>query len=95
MPATIVFLNDLPTIIDGPGEYVTRDGGRATIREVKYLPDHKPENTAFAAKGSLWKQFRGKYTPRGHDIWHVSGRGFPLNEAGTDIVGKFDGAGDQ
>jgi hypothetical protein len=78
-------LNDLPTIIDGPGEYATRSGGRATVREIKAS---EPDTTAFAAKGSLWRMFRGALRPRGLEIWHVSGRVLPLEESGRDIVGR-------
>lgn len=80
-------LNDLPTIIDGPGEYATRAGGRATVREVKAS---EPGTTAFSAKGSLWRLFRGAFRPRGLEIWHVSGRVLPLEESGRDIVGRYE-----
>lgn len=80
-------LNDLPTVIDGPGEYATRSGGRATVREVKAS---EPGTTAFAAKGALWRMFRGALRPRGLEIWHVSGRVLPLEESGRDIVGRYE-----
>jgi hypothetical protein len=82
-------LNDLPTVIDGPGEYVTRSGARATIREIGA---QAPDATSFAAKGSLWRTFRGKPRPRGLEIWHVSGRSMPLDETRNDIVGRFEGS---
>ena len=88
-PKNTIFLNDLPTVIDGPGEYQTRDGGRATIREVR--PNANPDTTSFDAKGSVWKMFRGTLKPRGHEIWHVSGRMNPLHENWKDIVGKYAG----
>lgn len=81
-------LNDLPVVIDGPGEYVTRAGARATIREIG---PQAPDTTSFAAKGSLWRMFRGRVRPRGLEIWHVSGRSMPLDETRNDIVGRFDG----
>jgi len=85
-------LNDLPTIIDGPGEYVLRNGGRASVDEVKdNTQSIKDGTTMFAAKGSSWKMFRGKERPRGLDIWHVSGRRLALNEDPRDIVGKYTG----
>lgn len=74
-------LNDLPTIIDGPGEYLTRDGGRVTIHDV----DGKG---TFSARGSKWKVYRGKWRPRLYGIWHTSGRYLPLREDENDIVSK-------
>ncbi len=79
-------LNTLPTVIDGPGEYKTRDGGRATIHEVK--PNNDDTTTSFDAKGSLWKLFRGKLRPRDYNIWHVSGRLFCDRQDDRDIVAK-------
>lgn len=87
MPSAI--LNAIPSIITGPGEYVTRNGFRATVHEV--APEGDPTTTAFRAKGSVWRMYRGKMRPRGYAIWHVSGRGFPLRESGNDIVGKWNG----
>lgn len=84
-----VMLNDLPTIVDLPGDYVTRDGARVTIHEVKLRGDDHT-TTEFLAKGSEWRMFRGKVRPHGFDIWHVSGRGFPLRESGRDIVGRYE-----
>jgi hypothetical protein len=82
----VIHLNDLPTVITTPGEYVTRNGGRATIKEVV---ESQPDVTAFAAKGSRWRLFRGKLVPRDYDIWHISGRRFPLRESGGDIVAPY------
>lgn len=79
-------LNDLPTIIDGPGDYVSRDGRRVTIRNVREGP---PKTTCFQATGSMWKEFRGKMRPRGYNIWHVSGRNLVLVESPKDIVGRY------
>lgn len=73
----------MPVVIDGPGEYVTRDGRRVTI----YNIDGKG---LFSARGSIWKMFRGKVRPRTFEIWHVSGRNMPLHEKPRDIVGKFE-----
>lgn len=76
-------LNALPVVITKPGEYVTRAGGKAIVHDVK---GHSENVTAFAAKGSLVVLFRGKMRPRGLQIWHVSGRAFPLSESPHDIV---------
>lgn len=78
----MAMLDTLPTIITGPGDYVTRSGQRVTIREVT-------GPATFAAKGALWSEFRGKMTPRGHDLWHVSGRYMPLTENKKDVVGPW------
>lgn len=80
-------LNALPTIIDAPGDYATRDGGRVTIREIHPTPPGGV--TAFTAKGSVWSTIRGTYRSRGHDIWHVSGRHKAIGLSGRDIVGPF------
>ena len=79
---------DLPIVITQPGDYRTRDGRRVTIREVGPV---SLDTTPFNAKGSVWKTFRNKVVPRGHDIWHLSGRAFPLAEHPRDIVAKWNG----
>lgn len=83
----MIALNDLPTIIDGPGEYITRAGGRATIHEVKQ--GGNPETTRCDAKGSVWREFRGNFRPKGYAIWHISGRKYILKESKHDIVGRY------
>lgn len=80
-------LNTLPIIIDEPGEYATRDGGRVTIREIH--PSPSEGTTAFTAKGSVWSLRRDTYRSRGHDVWHVSGRYRVLEFSGKDIIGKY------
>lgn len=80
-------LNSLPTIIDSVGDYVTRNGRRVTIHAI--ASPSRPDVTAFAAKGALWRMFRGKMRPQGFAIWHVSGRYRPLKESPRDIVGKW------
>lgn len=79
-------LNALPVIIDGPGDYVTRDDRRVTIHEIK---PGTPETTTFSAKGAVWSMYRGKERSRGLDIWHVSGRNQPQRESTRDIVGRY------
>lgn len=74
-------LNELPTIIDGPGEYRTRGGDRVTIHDVD-------GGGTFSARGSRWTMFRGKVRPHVYGIWHRSGRHMPLNEVLNDIVSK-------
>ena len=80
--------NELPEVITEPGDYVTRDGRRVTIREIK-------PGSYFVAKGSIWSLYRGKVRPRGYHIWHKSGRSFPLAECAADIVGPWLEGGDQ
>lgn len=83
----MIALNDMPTIIDGPGEYITRAGGRTTVHEVKQ--GGNPETTRFDAKGSVWKKLRGKLRPSDYTIWHISGRKYILKESKHDIVGRY------
>ncbi len=88
----IVHFNDMPTIIDGPGDYVTRDGRKATVYEVKDMTQSLKEHTTLmAAGGHIWKMFRGKLSPRGMHSWHICGRSFALEERPSDIVGKWVG----
>jgi hypothetical protein len=79
-------LNDLPDIIETTGDYVTRDGRRVTIHEIK---PGTPGTTSFSAKGSVWRMSRGKDRPGGLDIWHLSGRNQAQRESTRDIVGPF------
>lgn len=78
--------SDLPVVIDGPGDYVTRDGRRVTIRQVR---EATPGTTSFSATGSVWTERRGVTRARGQDVWHVSGRHLVLRESGQDIVGPY------
>ena len=76
--------NELPVIIDSPGDYVTRDGRRVTIRQVR---ETAPGTTAFGATGGVWKEVKGVTKARSVDVWHVSGRHMVLRESPLDIVG--------
>lgn len=82
-------LNRLPVIIAAPGDYRLRNGGRATVDEVK--PNGETTTTRFSVKGRRWRQFRGKYVPRAGTTWHVSGRCTPISESPLDIVAKWEG----
>lgn len=77
-----MMLNSLPTIIDAPGEYLTRGGRKVLIHRVVENPD--PLTTLFGAKGSI---LRPRREPE-YGIWHVSGRYLPLSESSKDIVAK-------
>jgi hypothetical protein len=88
-------LNDIPTVIDGPGLYECRNGKFATIHEIKQPP---PESgyvpntgmTTFPAKGSIWTKRIGQPNPP-FETWHVSGRVRPDKESRWDIVRKVQG----
>jgi hypothetical protein len=80
-----VLLTDLPVIITGPGEYKTRNGKRVNIREIS-------GSGTFAAKGGIYREFRGRTVARGYDIWHVSGCYRAVGEHGLDIVGPATNA---
>lgn len=89
----ILPINKEPVIIDGPGIYRLRNGGRARIYDVKPYVDPKGEFdrlevTAFEAKGWVERMFRGRLCFRGLDAWHVSGRRMPVTEDPRDIVSK-------
>ena len=81
-------LNNLPTVIDAPGDYVTRSGRRVTIHEVKQ--PKSSDCTEFLAKGSIWKKTDRMGINPEYQIWHISGRCFPLRESKIDIVGKWE-----
>lgn len=75
-------LKDLPVIIDGPGDYTTRNGRRVTIHAIK-------GPSTFAAKGSIWKHKDRMGTNPDYGIWHVSGRFVFVGEHSLDIVKKI------
>ena len=77
--------NRLPVIVNAPGEYVTRDGRRVTVREVQGAESPY----TFKVKGQLWRMFRGKCAPRGLQVWHVSGRVDMVQEKAGDIVARY------
>lgn len=81
MADNVVLLDDLPVVIDGPGEYFTRRGRRAIVREIK------PGST-FSAKGAFYSMFRGRLVARGLVIWHVSGRYNAVAPHPNDLVRK-------
>lgn len=65
--------------ITKPGDYITRDGTRVTIREIS-------GPSSWPCKGSVWSMFRGKYVPRGYGIWQVNGRYLAVDEHPLDIM---------
>lgn len=89
----ILPINKEPVIIDGPGIYRLRNGGRALIHAVEPYVDplgevDRLEVTAFEAKGSVEAMFRGRLRFRGLQCWHVSGRSKPVTISNWDIVSK-------
>lgn len=75
----VVLLDDLPVVVTGPGDYVTRNGRRVAIREIG-------GKGTFNAKGAVYREFRGRVVARGLDIWHISGCYRAVGEHGLDIV---------
>ena len=74
-------LDTLPTVIDGPGEYLCRDGRRALI--------HATTGTGtFSCRGARYRVFRGQERAKGLFIWHPSGRYYAVDESPYDIVAK-------
>jgi hypothetical protein len=65
----------LPTIVTGPGEYVTRCGERVTINEVR-----PGRGEPYAAQGV--------YANGVEEAWDVSGRLYPTILSNNDIVGR-------
>lgn len=80
----VILLKDLPIVVDGPGDYLTRNGDRVTIDRIDTA-----SKATFQAKGSKWRMFRGKYRPKDYSIWHVSGRHNGVGPHGLDLVMKI------
>lgn len=73
-------VNDLPIVIDGPGDYETRDKRRATICEVR--------DDTCTAYGTLHLNKPWAADPA--TTWHVSGRHYPHPHlSGKDIMRKL------
>jgi len=77
----LTLLSDLPIIIDSPGCYETRSGKKVLIYNIDGLG-------TFAARGAVFREFRGKVKPRGHHLWHVSGRANGVGPHSRDIISK-------
>ena len=73
-------LDSLPTVIDGPGEYLCRDGRRALIHSTN------GSTSTFSCRGARYRMFRGQERARGLFIWHPSGRYYAVVESPYDIV---------
>lgn len=81
-------MNELATVIDGPGEYVMRSGRRVTIHEVK--PASHSSATEFNAKGSVWRHKDWMGSNPEYQTWHISGRVTTFRELSYDIVAKWE-----
>jgi hypothetical protein len=69
----------LPTIIDGPGEYITRSGECICVTDIIMGPLGLPHS----AKGIYqWIAV--------HETWDISGRILPSTLTPNDIVSKVD-----
>ena len=77
-------LDSLPTVIDGPGEYLCRDGRRALIHST----NGSTSTSTFSCRGARYRMFRGQERARGLFIWHPSGRYYAVDESPYDIVAK-------
>ena len=75
-------LDTLPTVIDGPGEYLCRDGRRALIHSTN------GSTGTFSCRGARYRMFRGQERAKGLFIWHPSGRYYAVEESPYDIVAK-------
>ena len=70
--------------ITKPGDYLTRDGTRVTIREIK-------GPSTWPCKGAVWRMFRGKYVPEGHAIWKTNGQYLAVGEHRLDLIEQEEG----
>ena len=75
--AKVAAYKAMPHIVTTPGDYQTRDGRRVTIHGI----------SAAMATGAIWKEFRGKFCPRGYFGWDFNGRRNVLAERPSDIIG--------
>ena len=65
-----------------PGDYITRDGRRVTVREIR-------GPATACVKGQIWKMFRGVLRPRGYHTWTIKGRYRFIGDHQADLVGAF------
>lgn len=75
-------LDTLLTVIDGPGEYLCRDGRRALIHSTN------GSTGTFSCRGARYRMFRGQERAKGLFIWHPSGRYYAVEESPYDILAK-------
>lgn len=85
-----ISLNSLPTVVEEKGEYITRNGKRVVVSYIS--PNVNPDSCSFRVKGEIiHPPVKGgiKTEIRLYNIWHVSGRMYPIHESPHDIVGKW------
>ena len=70
------------TLVISKGEYLTRNGIRVTVHEVR-------DGSSFTIKGTIWKMFRGAYRPRTSNVWLPNGRLLPTQDSPLDIVSVY------
>lgn len=85
---TKTLLNQLPIVVSHKGEYITRDGRKVLINEVK--PQGDLGTTSFNCKGNLITVSDTGRERREYNIWHESGRSSVYSELGCDIVGVWN-----
>lgn len=76
-------LQELPVVIDRPGNYVTRDGSRVVIFSLNERPEGYTMLT-FDARGS----YARKNDTSKPEYWHISGRLHAFAEHPKDVVAK-------
>lgn len=75
-----------PFEVTGPGEFLLRNGMRATVDEVRIGTTH-----TFKVRGRVWRKFRGRVRPRKSEVWMVSGHLKAVGLSDMDIVSVFTG----
>lgn len=78
-------LRELETVVDGTGDYVTRDGRRVTVYTIS------SGNETFTVKGAIHRENRGRYQAKDRMTWHKSGRCYPVLPSPDDIIVKYEG----
>lgn len=81
-------LTTLPVVVTGPGNYLTRDGRKVVVHEVKdaRCAGAIPPVTEYLVKGTLFTPRPDKADLARYDIWHVSGYILDSRERDDDIV---------
>lgn len=85
----MIDIRTLPVVVDEPGSYRMRNGGKAIVHEIK--PCGKEGVTAFEVKGNFFDPNKtySKNHPGHFSIWHVSGRYNVFSESGRDLIEKL------
>lgn len=80
--------NELPVVIDVPGDYRLRNGSRVTIHEI--APTTTLATSASNAKGSIWKKPEKMGINPEYFCWHISGKAtFGPGDSAKDVVSKW------